>query len=350
MKYFYISSFDDKSGICRYSRLFYNCVLKERGYEFVDSKTDLSEVFTRISSVDYVHIEIGLFREKEVEILFLMLKAGYKSVVVTLHDPPFVKYPMRDFGNGWMNKLSGLYDVYLARFGNVVEYVKKIKTVYVLSHKGVRMLRSLFNVDNVYFLPHLVSGIFRESEGAFNCNFVYMGFIGRNKGIEYSLKLHKALLDSGVPSEFYIIGTAIGKQLQYLEELKMRYTQGVHFLGYLDDEEMDEVFEKATFAVSLFKDYRFYYPMSGSILHNLSRGKIVLTNPVNCIPEIISDKSNGFFLSMELKKDLETLKQLFSNQNMLGEVLHRQRQYLLKYHDREIVRLYLRDGVAAQTV
>ena len=93
MKYFYISSTDGNSGILKYSRDFYELILKERNYIFIDSKQSISTILSLVSSKDHVHLELDLFRKKEIEILFLMLKANYKHVSVTLHDAPLIKYP-----------------------------------------------------------------------------------------------------------------------------------------------------------------------------------------------------------------------------------------------------------------
>ena len=96
MKNFYISSKEGISGICKYSRDFYELILKDKGYIFIDSKQSISTILSLVSSKDHVHIELDIFQKKEIEILFLMLKANYRHVSVTLHDAPLIKYPFYD--------------------------------------------------------------------------------------------------------------------------------------------------------------------------------------------------------------------------------------------------------------
>src|SRR5258705_13906309 len=97
MRRFYISSKSGISGISKYSRDFYELVLKERGYIFMDSAESITTILSTISSRDHIHIEIGIFQKKEIEILFTMLKANYKNVAITLHDAPLIKYPFYEF-------------------------------------------------------------------------------------------------------------------------------------------------------------------------------------------------------------------------------------------------------------
>lgn len=129
MSNFYISSMTGLSGICKYSKDFYELVLKTKGYQFIDSGEDITTIMSAVSSRDFVHIEIGIFQKKEIEILLLMLKANYKNVSVTLHDAPLVKYPFHEFKDPLLNGFSKLYDRYINNFSAAIPLVKKIKSI-----------------------------------------------------------------------------------------------------------------------------------------------------------------------------------------------------------------------------
>src|SRR5688572_6928397 len=116
MRHFYLSSKNGISGICKYSRDFYELVLKDKGYTFVDSVNSISSILSTIASRDHVHIELGIFQKKEIEVLFLMLKANYRNISITLHDAPLLKYPFREFKNPVLNNLSKFYDLYASNF------------------------------------------------------------------------------------------------------------------------------------------------------------------------------------------------------------------------------------------
>jgi glycosyltransferase involved in cell wall biosynthesis len=332
MKNFYLSSITGMSGICKYSRDFFELVLKPKGYQFIDSSEDTTTIMSAISSRDYVHIEIGIFQKKEIEILLLMLKANYKNVSVTLHDAPLVKYPFHEFKDPLLNGFSKLYDRYINNFSSAIPLVKKIKSIYVLSRKGEEAIKKRYHIDNVYYLPHIINISEITKPSLHNNNLLYFGFIGRNKGIEYALQLHKELINFYPDVNFYVAGTALGKERKYYNFLKLKYNKNVHFLGYVPDEQLSQVFDKASFAIIMFKDYQFFWPFSGSILHSLKKGKIVLTNNVNTVSEVIDDGKNGFFLSGDPKKDIAIISNLFTNKPLLEKVQKEVVEYLINHH------------------
>lgn len=346
MKYFYICSTQGYSGICKYAADFYELVLKRRGYILIDSNNDLSDIFTTISSIDHVHIEIGIFQKREIEILFLMLKAHYKNIAITMHDPPLLKYPFRKSNNALLNKMYKFYDRFLSRFDNSLPYITKIKTIYVLSLKGASIAKSIYKTDNIFYLPHVVNTTYANTAAPINKNFIYFGFIGKNKDIEYALQLHQKILITEPDVQFYIIGNSIGNEARYHAYLKKTYQRNVHFLGYVEEKDLSEIYNNASFALSLFKDYKYFYPISGSVLHNLKMFKIVLTTEVNSIPEIIKDKENGFYLNYDLQRDSKLVLDLYENHVLLRSVLKKQWEYLVINHSPETVQKYLRDQLS----
>lgn len=343
MQKYYISSKAGLSGICKYSRDFYELVLKEKGYIFIDSNEDLTTIFTTISSKDHVHIEIGIFQKKEIEILITMLNASYKNVAVTLHDAPLLKYPFYEFNNPLLNKASKFYDIYINKFAVVTKYIKKIKSIYVLSKKGMDAVKLKYQVEHVYFLPHIIDTKEVIKSDLINNNFIYLGFIGRNKGIEYSLQLHQQLLTNFPESNFYVIGKALGKEKKFYDSLKEKYTTNVYYLGYVPEDELDEIFEKASFSLMPFKNYKFFSPFSGSILYNLKKGKIVFTNNVNSVAEVIENGRNGFYLSGKIKKDAETVSRIIQEKPLLEDVKNEVYKYLMLHHTAAVVRENLKD-------
>jgi glycosyltransferase involved in cell wall biosynthesis len=326
------------SGISKYASRFYELILKPKGYVHVDSEDSLTSIFTRVSSQDTVHIEIGLFQNKEIAILLLMLKAGYKNVSITLHDAPLLKYPLKSFANPILNNFSKFYDRYISGFKNATPYIRNINTIYVLSYKGLQASSKIYKTNNFIFLPHIVD--LQEKvihPAASNRNFLYLGFIGKNKGLEYALKLHADIVRQNPGVQFYIAGTAIGKQMKYFNYLKKKYVRNVHFLGYVPDEELNRIYQRTRFALLLFKDYRFFYPASGSILTCMNHGKIVFTNRVNTIPEIISDCENGVFLSGQQKEDLKKITALLDNPDLQDKISENALTYLNAAHNTAMV-------------
>jgi glycosyltransferase involved in cell wall biosynthesis len=339
MKRFYISSHHGPSGISKYAKDFYNLVLKDMGYVHIDSSAHYSEIFSAVSSRDHVHIEIGIFQKKEIEILMRMIKAKYKHIAVTLHDAPLIKYPFHDFKLPLLNKASRFYDLHWDNFSSLIPYVSKIQRIYVLSRKGVSAVRSKYHTGNVFYLPHIVNLDEIVKPEVINKHFIFFGFIGPNKGIEYSLQLHEALLNSGEKDvQFYVAGTALGSQRKYYEALKEKYVQNVHYLGYVDEDVLTEVFNKCSFALLPFKEYGFFHPFSGSILHSIKKGKLVFTNKVNAVPELIKDGETGFYLSGQLNRDVALIKTVFASGDAVKQVISNAQEYLKHHHSETAVR------------
>lgn len=266
MKRFYISSHEGGSGINKYSLDFYRLILKEKGYIHIDSSSKYSEIFSAVSSRDYVHIELGIFQKKEIEILMRMIKANYRNIAVTLHDAPLIKYPFHEFKFPFLNKVSKFYDIHWNNFAKLQPFVKKINKIYVLSRKGVATVKNIYHASNVFYLPHIVDTAEIKEIKTINNNFIYFGFIGPNKGIEYSLKLHQRLLGE-MPgnTEFYVAGKPLDGQKSFYESLKRKYIQNVHYLGYVPDEDINKIFQQATFALLPFLDYGFFiHPAAAS--------------------------------------------------------------------------------------
>lgn len=335
------------SGICKYSKDFYDNVLKDQGYIFMDSAESLIDILSAISSKDHIHIELGIFQEKEIEILFTMLKANYRNISVTLHDPPLLRFPYYRFSNPFLNKIAKFYDIYINHFRASRPWLNKIKYIYVLSLAGQQLLREKYKIAHAHYLPHIVDPKEIEKGRVTNRNFIFFGFIGRNKGIEYALRLHQQLLVEQPGSHFYIIGEALGREKEFFAYLQAKYQKNVHYFGYVEEGALQEVFRQAGCALLLFRDYKFFQPFSGSILYSLKLGKITFTNKVNAIPEIIKSGKTGFFLTGNLKKDLVMIKEVFQDPALLESMQKEIQNYLLSHHSPAEVRKHLKTDMYA---
>ncbi len=316
MKNYYIADINAASGIGKYSNDFYRLVLKPKGYIYINSNQPVSDILSEISSLDTVHLELGIFQKQEIELLFRMTNSNYKNVSVTLHDAPLVKYPFREFRIPMLNQFSKLFDIW-GNFRSALPTLKKLQAIYVLSYKALAAMSAKYNLTNVHYLPHIIDVNNIESDALDNKNLLYFGFIGKNKGIEYALKLHEKLLNQHPDVNFFVVGTALGKQASFLDYLKSRYKKNVFYLGYVPSGELEKVFNNASFAMILFKDYKFYWPFSGSILYSLKKGKIIITNKVNAIDELVENEKTGFFISGNLGEDVKRMTNIFLDKERL---------------------------------
>lgn len=83
--------------------------------------------------------------------------------------------------------------------------------------------------------------------------------------------------------------------------------------------------------------------MSGSILRSMHKGKILLTNKVNAVPEIIEEPRNGFFLTGDLKQDAAKISKLIDDPTLLKQIQLAGFKYLIGNHSPEVVKMNLKE-------
>ena len=343
MKKFYISKREGESGIYKYSCDFYDLLLKEKGYVFLESDTPLSLVLSQINISDAVHIEIGIFLANETTILLNLIEKGYKNISITLHDAPLMKFPFFRFKNAFLNKISKAYDLYIDKFHYQKKYLTKVKAVYVLTQKGTELMRSRYKLENIFYLPHIANEREIKKSNINNCNFICFGYIGRNKGIQHSLELHQELLKTFPAMKFYVVGKALGAQQTFYASLKEKFLVQTFFTGYVPEEELNTLFEDCTFAFLLFNQYKFYVPFSGSILHAMKKGKIVFTNNTNATNELVEDGKTGFQLSGNLEHDCAVVKRVLQNTELKQTVKNNTYNNLMTNYTSRVVAEHYQD-------
>jgi len=341
MKKFYISSKKDISGIGKYSQDFYQFILKEKGFIHIDSAEHLSTILTTIASEDHIHIELGVFHKKEIEILFTMLKANYRNVAVTLHDAPFIKHPYYEFKNPGLNRISKFIDKYANSFGGPNPFVRKIKAIYVLSKQSIETVKQKYQVEQVYYLPYIINVSELEKKEINNKNFVYAGAM--NSSIDYSLLLHQQLMARFPDSRYYIMTSSTEKKNPFFESLREKYTQNVYYVNCVSEKELHETLNQATFALLFFKKTDYFPSVRESVFNNLKKGKILFTNKIRALMELVENGKNGFFLSGELKSDVETMTKIINNQPLLCSIRDDMFNYLRLYHSADEIRKRIKD-------
>jgi glycosyltransferase involved in cell wall biosynthesis len=78
-------------------------------------------------------------------------------------------------------------------------------------------------------------------------------------------------------------------------------------------------------------------------LQSIKKGKLVVTNRVNTTSELIEEGRTGFFLSGNIQKDIQTLKNLLDNEETIRRVIEKGQNFLQQYHSPEVVKLMYRD-------
>lgn len=344
MKYYIAPNFEAQSGIAHYSKNFFELILKDKGYEHkvINSIADIDKFIQTISNKDIFHIEIGLGTIIEREFLFKLLDSKDVTVDITLHDPAHLKYPYYEFKFSFLNKLSKFVQHYFNFFGFGRKYYKKIRTIYVLNEKGANKVQQLYS-GNAQYMPLILPTMSIELNKKYSnkLQLIYIGFIGKKKGLDYALELHKMLLDLGVDIVLKIIGKPVDKStMEYYEKLKTKYQDNTHFLGYVSNDELKSNLEQNNIIILPTIDYKYICPTSASVLNALQYGNVLLTTKANAITEIVKDGYNGFYLTNDLNNDVEMLQNLITNESKLKEVSNNCIEYINNKHNSIKVKEY----------
>lgn len=344
MNKFYIADLEGKSGIHRYSKAFFAKVLSVRGYQHISCKTPLSEILQVVQAKDEIYMEIGVNLHTEISVLYELLNHGFDNVSVTLHDPPYIRYPYFKFKSKLLNNASKVFQIYFNNFGIGHSVYGKIKHIYVLNKRAVDLVKQRFKVDNVRYMPLVIAEDDVQQFNALqpvNHNLLFFGFIWKKKGIEYALDVHEKLLETIPDAQFYVIGEAISKEGQdFFDKIKSRYNKNVHYLGFVKENDLDSVFAKASSVILPFSEYGVISPTSASTLNALARGKLLFVTPVNSLPELITNGENGYFLTRDLQKDVDMIVKVMNDPDLMRKVQKRSLEMILENNSPGVVGKY----------
>ncbi len=295
-----------RSGISRYSEDFYKLILAPLSYEHLQPSTVDHGFIEKLERDTCFHLELGAGQYAERDVLIKLIEYGFININVTLHDPPFITFPFYHFKSQILNRISRGFDWYLNTLGASKQLLKRCSSIYVLSQAGVMKIEARYGLTNVQYIPHIIcpEKIVSTPLKSDNQNILFFGFIGPKKGLEYALRLHEEIRKKSPEIQMHVIGEAIGKRaLKYFEKLKKEYQSGVIYHGYVAESDLNEIYDQVAHVFLPFENYGYICPVSGSVLNSLRRGKIVWTNPVNAVEELIYDGVNGLFFSSNINED-----------------------------------------------
>jgi glycosyltransferase involved in cell wall biosynthesis len=303
-----------RSGIADYARDFHRLVLEPLGYVLADPEDVLRQIDSIGRGVRF-HIQLGVFQYPERLLMTELMRRGYPDIDATVHDPPFVTFPFRQFESRLLMRLSRGVDWYLGSFGAQRRALERLARVFVLSEAGRTALLKLAPNARVTAIPHLVrpDRIWPENAPLGDA-LLYFGFIGPSKGLDYALELHRALLRLRPGTHLHIVGQAGGAAAErYLGRLKDAYREETTFHGYVPDEALDDLLAKAAHVVLPYRPNKYIVPASGSALQAIRRGRVLWSTDVNAISELVRDGENGFLLSLDVATDAARIAALLDD-------------------------------------
>lgn len=322
MKY-YICEIRSKSGIAHYAEDFYRCVMEKKGYILISPTIVTPHFLDGCGGETKFFIELGARQYAEKKALLLIQKKGFLNVGVTLHDPPFLTFPFFAFKCRLLNKISRGFDWYFNTFGVARSVLRKCEVIYVLSRCGEKLLLSRHGGLNVKYMPHLIppDKIYPEPLTGAEKNIMFFGFIGKGKGLDYALELHFEIMKHYPDVKLHVVGEAVDYSgTEYLNDLRRRYKDNVYYHGYVSEDRLDELFVNVAHVFLPFYEYKYVSPVSGSVINSLRRGRIVWTNPVNSVAELVRDGENGVFFSNNFDDNLCLFNELYKRPELMTAI------------------------------
>lgn len=157
-------------------------------------------------------------------------------------------------------------------------------------------------IPNPIEINHVNSPININSDGP----LVFHGRLSKEKGIDVAIKAMELLEGE---EKLWIVGD--GPEKENLEKMirDLELESSVKLLGFKSGRELQEILEKTK---AILVPSIWYENMPYSIVESLALGKIVIASNIGGIPDLISDKLNGFLFfsgsSEDLAKKIRELK------------------------------------------
>ena len=230
---------------------------------------------------DIFHIHIasnGSTFRKACYIQFLYIV--HKKVILHLH------------GAGWLvffDSLKGREKKYIKRL------FERAETVVLLSRQWKEELEKRLNPRCCIIVEN---GVDCTKTGEQYCEwkvgrnaFLFLGRLGKRKGIYDLLDAAERLQASGADFHLYLAGDGETEQVRgYISEKGL--SQTVHFEGWCDEAKKTELLKKVCWII--LPSYYEGLPMS--LLEGMAAGKAVITTRFGGIPDLVQEGKNGFFV------------------------------------------------------
>ena len=219
-------------------------------------------------------------------ILLLLLRIMFSKIVLHLHGSEFEHFYKR----------SSLLLKRLIRYT-----FETADTVIVLSNSWSKFVVGVAPDANVEVINNYVRPVPRvpQSEIEDKIYFVFLGALGKRKGIYDLLPAFKALLDQGINAKLIICGDG---EMERAISLANRLELGgnVEFTGWVSGDEKIKKLNQAD--VVVLPSYNEGLPMV--ILEGMSLGKCIISTRVGGIPEVIENEENGLLIDAGNKEQL----------------------------------------------
>jgi glycosyltransferase involved in cell wall biosynthesis len=251
--------------------------LLSRVYIFLKCIFFLSIALFKGVNLFHIHMAMkGSFFRKMILVTFI--KTFNRKVILHLHGSEFELF--------YNNR-----NTFIQRM--IKNTFLKADVVIVLSESWKKFIQGVSNTINVIVVPNFVEPISKKSstEITSNTTFIFLGALGKRKGIYDLLPAFKDLLKEQPNAKLIVCGDGELIQVKKLAEI-LGINNAVEFPGWVNGEEKTRLLNKAD--VLILPSYNEGLPMV--ILEAMSLGKCVISTFVGGIPEAIHNNENGILI------------------------------------------------------
>lgn len=280
-----------------------------------------------------------------------VLKVIYKRkipVVMTLHDTRIL-FPSGTAGRkskGLHKRTNGTLSENVVRtaealFSKAIGYYDHINA-FVAPSKAVCDLAVASGVDKekIHVINNFLDGFFFANKAVYEDKgyFLYVGRLGKEKGVEYLLEAMTKLPD--IKLKIAGTGSYEEKLKNIAESLKLR---NVEFLGHKERSEVAELY-KGCIATILPSDC--FEAFGLTLVESFAFGKPVIASRIGGIPEILEDGICGITVNPGDVSDLKSSIRKLNDEKELAHELgfngkkKAQTLYTEEHHYRMLVELY----------
>ena len=323
-------------------------------------------ILSRNKEVKYIHFEVGrkdaesqgvlsrikriLRNKKEWEQL---LKQN-KDAVVHYNIPLMKAAIIRDYMLIKVAHDIGMHIVLHIHGGNYIKernrpwYLRKLlnrifawgKHVIVLGEEEKSILEEDFGLNNVISLPNCIDlteakSFDRNINGKETLDILYIGRIEPNKGIDYIFEACKVLKEENVNFHLNFAGKE-EIEGQYIPKFKEVFGDYFSYHGIVSGSVKTELLKKC----DIFLLPSFYEGLPMSLLETMSFGQVPVVTPVGSIPTIVTNNTNGIFITVKNVEEIVTaIKKLTTNKDISTALSQKAKETIIaEFDDMEYIK------------
>lgn len=323
-------------------------------------------IISNNKETDYIHFEVGrkdtesqgslsrvkriLRNKKEWE---LLLKQNRDAVVH--YNAPLMKAAIvRDYMLIKVAHKLGMRIVLHIHGGNYIKernrpwYIKRLlnkifawgKSVIVLGEEEKNILEEDFKLKNVVSLPNCID--LTEAKKFNRCiaeketlDILYIGRIEPNKGIDYIFDACKVLKEENVNFHLNFAGKE-EIEGQYIPKFKEVFGDYFSYHGIVSGSVKTELLKKC----DIFLLPSFYEGLPMSLLETMSFGQVPVVTPVGSIPTVVTDNTNGIFITVKNVEEIVTaIKKLTTNKDICTALSQKAKETIIaEFDDMEYIK------------